>query len=203
MVQGLRVSGHLKFTITLPVQTHLLLRSKTDWHTLCMALLLKQDTQRRSVESWKQRWSVSRYSHSTCVRWHWFRDFGLCFGFPFLTPHRNTAGSSLAHKAFGFHSQAQRVHMLVEGLHAHTKILIYTLKDKEAARGAERILARLLLFIWLLRRKRSRNRSSDYLNFLTRRPADRLISHWVSAVCLQRAGLSGEGEVSHGGARSR
>lgn len=64
---------------------------------------------------------------------------------------------------------------------------------QEAARGADSILEGLLLFMWLLRRKRSRSRSSDYLNFLTRRPADRLISHRVQAVCLQRAGPSGEG----------
>lgn len=50
------------------------------------------------------------------------------------------------------------------------------------------------LFIWLLRKKKGRKHSGDYLNFLTRRPADRLISHRVSDVCLPRVSLSERGE---------
>lgn len=53
------------------------------------------------------------------------------------------------------------------------------------------------LFIWLLgKKKKGRKHSGAYLNFLTRRPADRLISHWVSDVCLPRVSPSeGGGRV--------
>lgn len=67
---------------------------------------------------------------------------------------------------------------------------------QEAARGADGNLARLLLFIWLLRGKRGRKCSSDYLNFLTRWLADRLISHWVF-VCRKLSSQGwGEGSQS-------
>lgn len=70
--------------------------------------------------------------------------------------------------------------MLVERPHAHTKILIYAHTHMHAHKRLPEVLTAFWhdspLFIWLLRRKRGRKRSSDYLNFLTRQPADRLIS---------------------------
>lgn len=50
------------------------------------------------------------------------------FRFPFLLRvHTETQlPALLMHKAFGFHSQTQRVHMLAEGPRALDRILIYT-----------------------------------------------------------------------------
>lgn len=66
-----------------------------------------------------------------------------------------------------------------------TRTLTHML-TQETAWGADSVLARLPSFIRLLKKKKGRKHSGDYLSFLTRRPADRLISHWVLDACLPR-----------------